>query len=86
MNDMSKISKLRNLPKNFKFFLKAILKILYFFTGSWYYKTKCPSIVIVDEISECFESQHQHQHDPALAPVKAEKIISTPLLTNIKIE
>lgn len=42
--------------------------------GSWYYKTKCPSIIIVDELSECFESQHPHQHDPALAPPKVEKM------------
>jgi FLYWCH zinc finger domain len=29
---------------------------------SYYYKTKCPSIVIVDEVNECFESQHLHVH------------------------
>lgn len=45
--------------------------------GSWYYKTKCPAIVIVDETSECFESQHVHQHDPSLAPPKNEKVPAT---------
>lgn len=29
---------------------------------SWYYKTKCPAIVIVDEGNECYETQHEHQH------------------------
>ncbi|XP_070506018.1 modifier of mdg4-like isoform X32 [Chironomus tepperi] len=40
---------------------------------NYYYKTKCPAIVIVDEITECFESQHEHQHDPSLAPPKKEE-------------
>lgn len=37
---------------------------------SYYYKTKCPSIVIVDEVNDYYELQHEHQHDPALMPNK----------------
>ena len=62
------------------FFLKFIFNFL---PGSFYYRTKCPSIVIVDEFSECFETQHEHQHDPALAPTKPEK--PTPI-TSLKID
>lgn len=35
---------------------------------SFYYKTKCPAIVIVDEQNDCYETQHDHQHDPSLMP------------------
>lgn len=37
---------------------------------SFYYKTKCPAIVIVDDGIDCYETQHEHQHDPDLMPVK----------------
>lgn len=30
---------------------------------SWYYKTKCPSIIVVDEGNECYETQHHHKHE-----------------------
>jgi S-adenosylhomocysteine hydrolase len=35
---------------------------------SWYYKTKCPAIVIVDEGNECYETQHEHQHVNFILP------------------
>jgi hypothetical protein len=39
---------------------------------SFYYKTKCPAIIIVDVENDCYETQHDHQHDPALAPPKKD--------------
>jgi hypothetical protein len=44
--------------------------LLFSWKCNFYYKTKCPAIVIVDELTECFESQHDHQHDLSLAPKK----------------
>ncbi|CRK91967.1 CLUMA_CG005563, isoform P [Clunio marinus] len=41
---------------------------------SFYYKTKCPSIIIVDDKSGCYESQHEHQHEAFAFPVSTEKI------------
>lgn len=57
------------------YFFKSLNILLTFLSWkcNYYYKTKCPAIVIVDEITECFESQHEHQHDPAKAPKKDEK-------------
>lgn len=41
---------------------------------NFYYKTKCPAIVIVDESSvpyESYDTHHDHQHDPLLMPSKS---------------
>lgn len=30
---------------------------------SYYYKTKCPAFMIVDEVRECYSLMHEHRHN-----------------------